>query len=316
MCLSAMIFFVTARFRLPAVPLLALFAAFFVHELIGYWRKPAYRKAATLSICVLLLGVYANLDLFAENRAGYARVLKAERLRLEALVLADRFGDYHSAQAKIRQAMVLTPDRPKQHAILAMLLTHTGDYSEAVAQYRSAIRFVGDESPRPQIAQNSLKAIVRIIGGEKTPATSKFEEGVLCYAKGDLDCAISVFAETGDDVLAGVFLMVRARRHMGQGDAASALQDVDRAIAHRPGQAESHLLKGFILHAMEQRKLAAAAFESFRELEWPRGSWIRKIVNKGVAKRSAEYAMLEIYSEYFPHDQLIQDALDALSSPD
>ena len=91
LCLTAMIFFVTARFRLPAIPLLALFAAFFVHDLIGYWRKRSYLTAATLSTCVLLVGVYANIDLFAENRASYARALKAERLRLESLVLADRF---------------------------------------------------------------------------------------------------------------------------------------------------------------------------------------------------------------------------------
>jgi 4-amino-4-deoxy-L-arabinose transferase-like glycosyltransferase len=316
LCLTAMIFFVTARFRLPAIPLLALFAAFFVHDLIGYWRKRSYLTAATLSTCVLLVGVYANIDLFAENRASYARALKAERLRLESLVLADRFEDYHSAQAKIRQAMLLTPDRPNQYAILAMLLTYTGDYSEAVAQHRSAIRAVGDESTRLQIAQHSLKEIVRIVGDEKTPATSRFEEGVLCYAKGDLDCAISVFTGTGDDVLAGVSLMVRAKRHMGQGDTASALQDVNKAIAHRPNHAESHLLKGFILHVMERRQPAATAFGSFRELEWPRGSWIRKIVNKSVTKRSAEYAVLRAYSEYFPRDQLIQDALDALSSPD
>jgi 4-amino-4-deoxy-L-arabinose transferase-like glycosyltransferase len=315
MCLTAMIFFVTARFRLPAVPLLALFAAFFVHELIGYWRKRSYLTAATLSTCILLLGIYANIDLFAERRASHERDLKAERLRLESLVLSSHFGDYDSAQVKIRQAMLLTPDRPKQHAILAMLLTHTGDYSEAIAQHRLAIQSIGDHRPvRLETTQHSLKEIARLIGGKKTLATSRFEEGVLCYTKGDLDCAISVFTETGDDVLAGMSLIDRAKRHIGQGDTALALQDVNQAIAHRPSHADSHLLKGFILHVMDRRQPAATAFESFRELEQPRGSWIRKIARKGVTRRSAEYAILEAYSEYFPRDELIREALDALSS--
>ena len=128
---SVVIFFVCARFRLPVVPVLLLFAAYAGVELV---RRPRRRPALAATL-VLVVGL--NVDPYRLAPAVFGS---------QALSHLDR-GIYYALQGNIAEARPmlaeaarLDPGLPGPHAWLGRIALERGEMAEAEAELRLATR--------------------------------------------------------------------------------------------------------------------------------------------------------------------------------
>jgi tetratricopeptide (TPR) repeat protein len=125
--LSVILFFITARYRLPAVPALILFSAYGLDGLISAWRsgrRPELFKF-TAAVCVLSAVVFwpvGKVD-FATNYNSLGISLKKK-------------GDHRQAEVYYRKAIEIAPEYPSPYYNLALLLDQTDRRDEAAFMYQ------------------------------------------------------------------------------------------------------------------------------------------------------------------------------------
>lgn len=149
---SVVLFFVFARFRLPLVPLLALFAAGGLAELPELVHRP--RHAAAALALALAAAVAANWPL--ETRSGGPFTT----LNTAAALLAD--GRAAEAIAPFRDVLLVAPDWPEAHHGLAQALLRTGDLEGAVHHYRRAVALQPDARTYREGARAAATALERV----------------------------------------------------------------------------------------------------------------------------------------------------------
>ncbi|NKB69736.1 MAG: tetratricopeptide repeat protein [Candidatus Latescibacteria bacterium] len=140
--LSVVLFFVTARYRIPLVPVLLLFAAYGVHQVVGpgYWKKVLV--LVLLPLCNLGIGpMNAAGDAYQHYWLGYAY----EKKDLQA-----------NAARHYRLALDWAPDHEDALLNLAALYTRQGQSADAVQLYRQFLQFHPDEAPVRFLLGNSL----------------------------------------------------------------------------------------------------------------------------------------------------------------
>jgi tetratricopeptide (TPR) repeat protein len=226
---TLILFYVLARYRIPLVPILALFAAAGIVGLPDFLRRsPAPRIAAGLAAttAAALLCNWRLVDrdymrsvtqynlgneLFAAGRSDAAALRYREAIRLYAGnaqahhnlgALYAQQGDLVRARPHYEQAVRISPQAAQSHVNLARTLAELGDLPGAVESYRAALRLSGERA--------DLHA----------------EMGRVLEAQGDLDAAIESFEralrlDPGLD---------QARRSLARARAARA----ERAGARRP----------------------------------------------------------------------------------
>jgi tetratricopeptide (TPR) repeat protein len=155
---SVVLFFVTSRYRLPAVPLLLLYASFGVYSLWG----TEYRRKALLALPVLALMAnigagemnaegepqqhfwlgyaYENKGMPANAMRLYRRVLKKlpdhddALLRLAALHVDEK--EYREAVDLYRKYLEFYPEADRVRYFLGNALLHMRGYQDAIATYQ------------------------------------------------------------------------------------------------------------------------------------------------------------------------------------
>jgi hypothetical protein len=134
--LSVVVFFVTARYRLPVVPVLLLYAGFTLRTLVAF--SPRADKLAALggSLVVLLLIVNSSLGLHFNE----AYQLHAQGFTLEGL------GRVDDAVAHYEKALTLNPNLVYSHWQLARIYTHRGQLDRGAAHYEAAVRLAPNDS--------------------------------------------------------------------------------------------------------------------------------------------------------------------------
>ena len=155
---SVVLFFVTARYRLPVVPLLLLYAGFGMYSL---WKETQYRRKALVALPLLLL--VANIGTgamdeegepqqhfwlgYAYERKGMpANAMREYRwvlnqlpdhddalLRLAALYIDEK--EYHKAIDLYRKYLEFYPEADQVRYFLGNALLHLRYYEDAIATY-------------------------------------------------------------------------------------------------------------------------------------------------------------------------------------
>jgi len=164
---SIVAFFVTGRFRIPIVPLLALFAAHTIWTVIALVRERQYRPLRLIGLSLVGLLLLCNSAFFGVRDVQYARqagVLGSAYQRLgqpakalpyfrealereptdfaERLNLAEtlfRLGRFQEAEAEYRRVLETVPQRAGVHVGLAVALAEQGRVVEALAAVRKAL---------------------------------------------------------------------------------------------------------------------------------------------------------------------------------
>ena len=168
---TTVIFFVCARYRLPVVPILILFAGYGLYRLFvwgssGQWKKVSAFVAAFVSLLVLL-----NIDFFDVREKTFARshynlgliysvkgepemaIAEFERAlelnppeRLENAetymnlgILHDELGDKERAVFEFKRAIALLPDYVKARAHLGKTYHEQGLFTEAIREFEAAL---------------------------------------------------------------------------------------------------------------------------------------------------------------------------------
>ncbi|HYW68109.1 MAG TPA: tetratricopeptide repeat protein, partial [bacterium] len=192
--LSISAFFVVARYRLPVVPFLVLFASYGVFELVRRARAKEYRLLV-LPIAVLAVLLYlVNANHYDINReTGFAQ----PHFRL-GIIYSER-GEIDDAIYEYEQAIRLDPDYSKSYLNLGAAFSEAGRNEEAKQAFRSAIRLdPGYASARINLAmllerseeyERALSQVDTVLSMEPHNPTALKERGVILYRVGDAEGA-------------------------------------------------------------------------------------------------------------------------------
>jgi len=172
---STLLFFVTARYRLPLLPVLAMGAGFALQQFRDLFRMGGGRALAgpalALAICSALTNV--NPRLFAGSPHAHASDARARTLFAadpEFLGFAEQHnnmaarwrqvGDGASAERELRAGLRLSPGDPDMHFNLGRVLEERGDHAGA----RQAYAFSYKTQPENADAARLLGRMMFILG--------------------------------------------------------------------------------------------------------------------------------------------------------
>lgn len=165
---ALLVFYVSSRYRLPAIPGLAVLAGAGAAALRE--RAGAGPRAAALPALVAGAVAVVSLAVFPLTQARVARGQDAMTLTDLATALRET-GRLDEAVAAYRRAIALAPEYPFGHLDLAKALARADRAAEAEAEAREAIRLA------PQLAE------------------ARFDLGVLLFRSGRVEEAAANFGE-------------------------------------------------------------------------------------------------------------------------
>ncbi len=130
---SILLFLVAARYRLPLVPVLIVFAAHGVATLIWHRKALAPRRLLVGVLVLIAVSVVAHVDWF-----GYAQTSTARGYHAEASILSS-MGRYEQAHRMYGRALEEDPMLAESLNDLAMLLARQGDLARAIELQQRAV---------------------------------------------------------------------------------------------------------------------------------------------------------------------------------
>ena len=151
--LSVLAFFVSARYRLPMVPMLIAFAGAGLVLWYDLWRRWRWRPAAALTAAAIAVGAFAMWPppgirrdgAFGQSYYRYGKYYFDE-------------GDYESSISYLTKATKLTPEMYQGFLMLGMAYEHAGQVDTAIeAFWRGTIVAPN----RPEMHYNLAIALVR-----------------------------------------------------------------------------------------------------------------------------------------------------------
>ena len=232
--LSILLFFPTDRYRLPLVPVLALFAGQSLGSFPSAWKKPA------LAICSGLL--LFNLDALQPRETWP----EEEALNLAYALRAK--GRIEEAKAEYRRALALNPRRLDPHNALAALAAQEGRWDEAAEHYRALVALAPDFA---EARRNLGQAYLAL--GDREAARREWR--------------IAVGLAPG----AGLALADLCLSYLDEGFAVAAEPYCERAARDRPDLPETRFALGLVARALRRRDLARAELSEAARL-FPPGS--------------------------------------------
>jgi tetratricopeptide (TPR) repeat protein len=232
---AIVVFFPTDRYRLPLVPIAAMFAGRLLAE-------PRRLRQPVVAATLLLGLVLFNLDATVASES----YPEEEALnRAYALAVLGRAGE---ARDEYQRAFQLNPDRIDAPNALALLAASRNDWEEAVARYRQVV----DLRPDFIEARSSL--------GEALLALGRREE-----ARREWETA-SRMAPAAGAALADLALL-----DLEEGSLEPAYERAERAVAVRPDRAETHMALALAARALHRRDEALRELAEAERL-FPQGS--------------------------------------------
>ncbi len=250
--ISVILFFVTARHRLPVVPLAACFAGWaislFVVQIRKWESKPLFLKGTVLAVC----GIVANLNpavgqwvpLESEASAQSWFSPSAEYLdfpsqynNMAALLLEK--GEFVGAETECRRGLAFKPYHPTLLYNLGRALVAEQKYSEAGQVLEQSLNF------QPNNAE------VAALLGE-----TRYKAGDLKGARDALERAVSL-----SPALAGAWNTLGPTRFQS-GDTVGALQALQEAERLAPGWYQPCYNKAILLTRLKRYREALAVLDS------------------------------------------------------
>ena len=148
--MSIIIFFISARYRLPSLPFIIIFSAYGLNCLIETFlqKKPARILFSVLGLAGAFIVV--NLPLNPVDEEEY--------LSWSHNMLGNVYqeqGNITRAIREFKKAIVIDPDNSTAHDFLGNAYRKSGRFREAVGEYRASIRLNPDNAP----AHNNLGVV-------------------------------------------------------------------------------------------------------------------------------------------------------------
>jgi tetratricopeptide (TPR) repeat protein len=243
--LTALLFYVSAEYRLPMLPALGVFAGFALVEIVRAVRKPGRRLVEAVVLLPLLALAFWNapapLAMQARVHAEYAKFG----------TLYARKGDLARARTFFEQSTALAPDYAPGWQGLAAVLERSGDEAGAVRTSLRA-RQLGVLLPTPTgaISDSGLAAAARFQAGDFAGALERFTA---------LEAAARA---AGDSALASGLLNNAGLCRFKLGDLEGAARDFEHVIAERPRAVKAHYNLGRVRAAQGRREEALAQYQA------------------------------------------------------
>ena len=170
---SIVLFFIASRYRIPVIPILIIFAAIALDDLISRWRRGNRRQAILASLSIGLIAVFCNhySTTPPELDAQLFHDLGEVQLRREA---------YSESIAYSKKALILEKDYPSAHHNLAVAYLHRQNYQSAIRHARQALELY------PQ------RVDTKIVLGQAYMAT-----GIMRQARRELEEALDLVPSSG-----------------------------------------------------------------------------------------------------------------------
>lgn len=148
---SVLLFYVFARYRLPLVPLLLLFAAVAVSEVTRWWHQAEQRAKGLLAAATVAVAVLCNWPMLSKPEM---------RAITETNLAVALQGDGHTdaAAEHYAKAIAIQPDYAPAYNNLGVMQRATGKLDDAIATYRRALSLKGDYPDAHYNLANALLA--------------------------------------------------------------------------------------------------------------------------------------------------------------
>ena len=234
--LSILLFFPTDRYRLPIVPVLAVFA--------GVWLgAPSAVRRSRAVLATLALGLVAfNLDAMTPRQSWPEEeaLNRAYALRVK--------GRLDEARVECLRAIDLNPRRIDPRNMLAVMAAESGDREEAVTRYREVLELAPDFID----VRRSLGEVLRALG--------RVEE-----ARREWQIA------AGLAPAAGVALADLSLSYLDEGTLETAYDYGEKAVRARPDLGETHYALALAARALHRRDVVVRELGEAERL-FPEGS--------------------------------------------
>jgi tetratricopeptide (TPR) repeat protein len=217
---SILLFFPTDRYRLPLVPVLALFAGNLLAA-PARSRRPAVAAVLAAGLLIFNLDAARPRDAWPEEEA----LNRAYALRQKGRTAA--------AAAEYRRAIALNPARLDPHNSLAAMAAEEGRWEDAERHYRDLL----ERAPDFVEVRRNLGQVLLALGREDE-------------ARDQWRLAIGLAPG------AGLALADLCLSYLGGGLVLAAESYCERAVAARPDLGETHLAMGLVARALRQRDRA------------------------------------------------------------
>ena len=201
------VFFITGRYRVPALPALCVFAAFAVVELARMAAARRGGQAALLVVGLAALALFVNSDAYGVRRSRGAN--------RDSFYLGQSYMMAHNYQ-KAKQALVMAtkehPDDADAHLLLGWAESRLGEPEEAARDLKKAVEIAPDFSTAAvrlaevhlqegwpveeveRLLRRAVEGRVRDVDGRAMLARLSIRLGNLQQAKMDLDAAAAGLA--------------------------------------------------------------------------------------------------------------------------
>ncbi|MCP4571712.1 MAG: tetratricopeptide repeat protein [bacterium] len=281
--------FVTARYRVPMVPVLAVAAAAGVQAVGAAWRD---RRTAQLGLMALLVVATVTLAVvpgpFCEERQN----MEADFwFCLGTAQFSD--GRIDESITNFRRSLSIDSRQARSHYNLGVIAAGRGQTDEAILRYRDAVRL----QPQFPRAHNNLATVLLTIGD--VPGAEYQLREALRYDPGfvpSLRNLSAVLVETGrsaealpwiEDLLrlAGglpVDQLLKGKALLGAGRATEAIATLQRALAAGANPVETRLNLGAAELANGESEVALRQFEQVVDLA-PDLAWARTMAGVTLA---------------------------------
>jgi tetratricopeptide (TPR) repeat protein len=234
--LSILLFFPTDRYRLPIVPVLAVFAGVCLGSPAALLRSRAVLAALALGLVAFNLDATTPRQSWPEEEA----LNRAYALRMK--------GRLDEARAECLKAIDLNPRRIDPRNMLAVMAAEAGDREEAVQRYREVLELTPDFID----VRRSLGEVLRALG--------RVEE-----ARREWQIAAGLAPAPGI-VLADLSLS-----YLDEGTLGTAYDYGEKAVRARPDLGETHYALALAARALHRRDVVLRELGEAERL-FPEGS--------------------------------------------
>ena len=233
--LTVVAFFVSARYRLPVIPILLMFAAYSGREFYLLWQRRAYRSLLAAGGAACLLAVVCNAGVGAMNVEGDAHT----HYRLGYVY--EKKGLPINAIAGYEKALALDPELRWARFNLASLYARSGEYNRAAAGYGEFVRRF------PEVARARLALGNVYLHTGRYAAAIETYEGLLAAEDAD---AADLYGRLG-----------YAHAQLGQWE--QAVVAYEELAAAKPDSLQARLQLGELYERLER---VAAARAEYRQI--------------------------------------------------
>jgi tetratricopeptide (TPR) repeat protein len=159
---TTLVFFASSRYRVPAVPFLAIFAAYAITYLFDLLKKKRIKETGIMLTVLLVLGLLTNIP-YRKEIARYDRWQMATRFYYSlGANISFKKGMYEKAIEELKKTIVLEPDFVPAYNMLGKSYAILNNLEQSEINFRQVIRL----APELEEGYLNLGLLYRLKGDE------------------------------------------------------------------------------------------------------------------------------------------------------